>query len=109
MADAKALELIQEEKAKEYNAYVESLGGSVDLTNAHLRGYDLRKYNLKSADLTGAYLRSSDLRGQDLSMAKLNGASLRDAKVSGVLFSREQSADELTLSLVYGTRIREGM
>ncbi len=109
MADAKALELIQDEKIEDYNAYVETLEGGVDLSNSHLRGYDLRRCNLKNADLTGAYLRSSDLRGADLSLAKLEGASLKDAKVSGALFSHNISADELTMSIVHGTRIREGL
>ncbi len=109
MADAKALELIQDENILEYNAYAESVEGPIDLTNSHFRGYDLRKCNLKNADLTNAYLRASDLRGVDLSNAKLDGASLRDAKVSGALFTRDLSSEEITMSLVHGTRIRQGL
>ncbi len=106
MADSKALNLIQEEKYLEFNNLVESQSGEVDLTGAHLRAYDLRKCKLAKADLTGAYLRSSDLRSVDLSGAKMEGASLKDAKVSGTLFPRDLRPDELTMSLMYGTRLR---
>lgn len=106
MADTHALNLIQEERFLEFNNFIEATGGVVDLTNAHLRGYDLRKCKLQKADLTGAYLRSADLRSLDLSEAKLDGASLKEAKVSGTLFPRNLPPDELRLSLEYGTRLR---
>lgn len=106
MSDAKALTLIQEEKALEFNNYVESIGGVVDLTNAHLRAYDLRKFNLKNANLSGAYLRASDLRSLDLSGANLEGSSMKEAKVSGVLFPKDVPAQEIMMSLVHGTRLR---
>jgi uncharacterized protein YjbI with pentapeptide repeats len=109
MADSHALNLIQEERFLEFNNLVDSTGGVVDLSGAHLRGYDLRKCKLSKADLTGAYLRSSDLRSVDLSEAKLEGASMKEAKVSGVLFPRELSAEEIRLSLTYGTRLRANM
>lgn len=106
MADPRALALIQEERFLEFNNLVESLNGYVDLTGAHLRGYDLRKCKLFRADLTGAYMRSADLRSLDLSEAKLNGASIKEARVSGALFPRDLAADEIGLSLVHGTRLR---
>lgn len=106
MADPHALNLIQEEKFVEFNNLVERAGGEVDLTGAHLRGYDMRKCKLRKADLTGAYLRSSDLRSIDLSEAKLDGASIKEAKVSGVLFPRNLPPEEIRLSLDFGTRLR---
>lgn len=109
MADPHALNLIQEEKFLEFNNFVESRGGLVDLTGAHLRGYDMRKCKLQKADLTGAYLRSADLRSVDLSEAKLEGASMKEARVSGVLFPRELSAQEIQLSLAFGTRLRTNL
>lgn len=109
MADQHALSLIQEERFLEFNNYVESKGGSVDLTGAHLRAYDLRKCNFKKADLRGAYMRSCDLRSCDLSESQLDGASMKEAKVSGVLFPRNITASEISMSLMHGTRIREGM
>jgi uncharacterized protein YjbI with pentapeptide repeats len=106
MADSHALGLIQDEKFLEFNNLVERSGGVVDLSGAHLRGYDLRKCKLRKADLTGAYLRFSDLRSVDLSEAKLDGASIKEAKVSGVLFPRNLPPDEIRLSLEFGTRLR---
>jgi hypothetical protein len=43
MADSHALNLIQEERFLEFNNLIENSGGFVDLTGAHLRGYDMRK------------------------------------------------------------------
>jgi uncharacterized protein YjbI with pentapeptide repeats len=106
MADPRALNLIQEERILEFNNLIEASGGVVDLTGAHLRGYDLRKCKLRKADLTGAYLRSADLRSVDLSEAKLDGASIKEAKVSGTLFPRNMPAEEISLSLQHGTRLR---
>ena len=106
MADPHALNLIQEERFTEFNNLMEKTGGVVDLTDAHLRGYDLRKCKLKKADLTGAYLRSADLRSVDLSEAKLDGASIKEAKVSGALFPRNLDPDEIRMSLEHGTRLR---
>ena len=106
MADPRALNLIQEERILEFNNLIEASNGVVDLTGAHLRGYDLRKCKLRKADLTGAYLRSADLRSLDLSEAKLEGASIKEAKVSGTLFPRYLSPAEISLSLEHGTRLR---
>ncbi len=109
MADKHALDLIQEEKYVEFNSLMERTGGEVDLTGAHLRAYDLRKLHLRKANLAGAYLRTSDLRSLDLSEANLEGASIKEAKVSGVLFPRNLSAQEIMMSLMYGTRLRTNM
>jgi uncharacterized protein YjbI with pentapeptide repeats len=106
MADPRALNLIQEERILEFNNLIEASDGVVDLTGAHLRGYDMRKCKLSKADLTGAYLRSADLRSLDLSEAKLDGASIKEAKVSGTLFPRNLTPAEIGLSLEYGTRLR---
>ncbi len=106
MADSRALNLVQEEKFVEFNNLVDAQGGKVDLTGAHLRGYDLRKCKLAKADLTGAYMRSADLRSLDLSEAKLEGASIKEAKVSGTLFPRNLAPDEIRISLEHGTRLR---
>ncbi len=108
MADQKALNLIQEDKPLEFNNYVESLGGAVDLTDAHLRSFDLRKYNLSKADMTNAYMRAVDLRGLDLRGAQLNGASLAEAKVSGVFFPANIEPTEIGMSLLHGIRLHQG-
>lgn len=106
MADARALELIQEERPLEFNNLIVAMGGTADLTGAHLRSYDLRKFNLSKANLTDAYMRSSDLRGLDLREAHLDGASLKEAKVSGTFFPPHYSAQEIMMSIQYGTRLR---
>ena len=106
MADDRALTLVQEERHMEFNQLVEAQNGLSDLSGAHLRAYDLRKFNLKQADLTDAYLRASDLRGVDLSEANLAGASMKEAKVSGVSFPDSLEANEIMMSLQHGTRLR---
>lgn len=77
-----------------------------ELVNADLRMLDLRRADLKHANLRGAYLRDVDLRGVDLSEADLEGASLHRAQISGVLFPRNLSAEEIRLSSSKGTRLR---
>ncbi len=109
MADQTALGFLQDEKTDQFNRYVEAQGGAVDLQNAHLRSYDLRKCHLTQADLRGAYMRATDIRALDLSEAQLEGASIKDAKISGVQFPRDVSANEINLSVTHGTRIRQGL
>ena len=53
-----------------------------------------------------ALRRNADLRALDLSGASMEGASLHDAKVAGVLFPTALSAEEISLSLTSGTRMR---
>lgn len=106
MADQKALEYLQEEKFLDFNNLVESTPGPIDLTGAHLRAFDLRKANLKTANMAGAYLRATDLRGLDLSEANLIGVSLKDTKISGVLFPASIPAAEIMMSIEHGTRLR---
>ena len=77
-----------------------------DLRNADLRGVDLRRADLRRADLSGSYLRLADLRGVDLSEADLDGASINETLISGALFPRDLPAEEITLSVWKGTRMR---
>lgn len=87
-----------------FNARAES--ERPDLRNADLRAADLRGANLRRADLRDSYLRTADLRGVDLSEADLDGASINEAKISGTLFPRDLPAEEITLSVWKGTRMR---
>lgn len=77
-----------------------------NLENADLRMLDLRRIDLHRANLRGAYLRNADLRGLDLSLAHLDGASLHEARVAGCLFPGNLSAQEISLSVTLGTRMR---
>lgn len=109
MADTQALTLLQEERYSDFNRYVDNANGVVDLSGAHLKGYDLRRCRIERANLSGAYMRSADLRGLDLSQATFDGASIKEARISGVLFPRDLSANEIRLSILYGTRLRQGL
>jgi len=81
-------------------------GEHCDLRNTDLRGVDLRELDTHGIDLSGAYLRHADLRGLDLRHTNLEGASINSAKISGTYFPTSLSAEEVTLSLVHGTRLR---
>lgn len=78
----------------------------VDFSNSDLRGADLRGVLLEKVVLRGSYLRDADLRGLDLRAHDLEGCSLSHAKVSGTYFPDNLSAEELRLSLEFGTRLR---
>ncbi len=95
---------LRAENMEKFNG-LRAMGEKCDLSGANLRDLDLRGADLHGLDLSNAYLRQSDLRGLDLSSCILEGASIRAAKVSGVLFPRELAAEEINLSLNYGTRM----
>lgn len=97
--------LLKEGKIEEFNRR-RAKGEHCDLRNADLRGTDLRDLDAKNLDMSGAYLRHADLRGLDLSETHLEGASINSAKISGTYFPATLSAEEITLSLVHGTRLR---
>jgi uncharacterized protein YjbI with pentapeptide repeats len=79
----------------------------VDLSGSDLRGTDLRGIDVSKVVLRDAYLRDADLRGCDLRRTDLAGASLHGAKIAGTYFPDSISAEELLLSLQYGTRLRD--
>jgi uncharacterized protein YjbI with pentapeptide repeats len=97
--------LLKEGHVEEFNRR-RAAGESCDLQSADLRGADLRKLDARDLDLANAYLRHADLRGLDLTHANLEGASINSAKISGTYFPATLSAEEITLSLVHGTRLR---
>lgn len=83
------------------------LDGEVcNLRAADLRSLDLRKLDAAGLDLRDCYFRQADLRGVDFSRANLEGSSINGAKISGTYFPAELSAEEITLSLLHGTRMR---
>ncbi|MCU7937113.1 MAG: pentapeptide repeat-containing protein [Candidatus Thiodiazotropha sp. (ex Dulcina madagascariensis)] len=97
--------LLKEGKVEEFNRR-RAEGETCDLQHADLRGVDLRDLDARDLDLSGAYLRHADLRGLNLSHTNLEGASINSAKISGTYFPAGLSAEEITLSLVHGTRLR---
>lgn len=97
--------LLREGSVEEFNTR-RAGGEECDLRGCDFRHLDLRKLNASGLDLRDCYFRQADLRGVDLSEANLEGASINAAKISGTYFPRDLSAEELTLSLVHGTRMR---
>ena len=47
-----------------------------------------------------------DMRGGDFRKSSLEGASLAHAQISGTYFPPELSADEILMSMNFGTRLR---
>ena len=81
-------------------------GEACDLTNGDFRSLELVGWEPGELDLSGGYFRQADLRGVDLSGCQMAGASVHAAKISGVLFPKSLSAEEINLSLMHGTRMR---
>lgn len=80
--------------------------GPIDMVGGDFRGLDLRELNAEGIDFSDAYFRSADLRGIDFRNASLEGASLAHAQISGAYFPSELSADEILMSMNFGTRLR---
>lgn len=80
--------------------------GTVDMIEGDFRGLDLRELNAEGIDFTDAYFRSADLRGIDFRTCSLEGASISHAQISGAYFPPELSADEILMSVNFGTRLR---
>ena len=81
-------------------------GASYDFRGCTFRGSDLRGLDATGIDFRDAYFRDADLRGVDLREALLEGASLGSAKVSGAFFPDQLAAEEIRLSIDFGTRLR---
>lgn len=79
---------------------------AIDMIGGDFRGLDLRELNAQRIDFTDAYFRSADLRGVDFRSSLLEGASLAHAQISGAYFPAELSADEILMSVNFGTRLR---
>jgi len=97
--------LLREGEVEDFNSR-RAAGETCDLRGCDFRNVDLRQLHAKGLDLRDCYFRQTDLRGVDLSESNLEGASINAAKISGAYFPRELSADEITLSLTHGTRLR---
>ena len=103
--DSPLYRLLRNEKVSEFNQQ-KPKDGSIDLRGADLRGLDLRQLNASRIDFTDAYFRGADLRGLDLREANLQGASIAHAQISGAYFPAQLGADEILLSMQFGTRMR---
>jgi uncharacterized protein YjbI with pentapeptide repeats len=81
-------------------------GEVCDLSNTDFRSLELSGWEPVGLDLSGSYFRQADLRGVDFSTCQLEGASIHGAKVSGALFPKSLLVEEISLSLLHGTRMR---
>ena len=97
--------LIHNEKISAFNAQ-KPKDVIVDLSDGDFRGLDLRALDAQGINFTNAYFRGADLRGLDLRNAQLQGASLAHAQISGAYFPVELTADEILMSVNFGTRLR---
>lgn len=98
-------QLLLDGRVEEFNA-LRAQGEVCDLRGTDLSSLDLRGLQAQGLDLRDCYLRASDLRGVDLCQALLEGASINGSKISGAYFPMELSPEEITLSLLHGTRMR---
>ncbi|MDA7089143.1 pentapeptide repeat-containing protein [Pseudomonas sp. SA3-5] len=103
--DSPLYHLLQNEDIAGFNAQ-KPKDGEVDLCNGDFRGLDLRAIDAKRINFSDAYFRGTDLRGLDLREALLEGASLAHAQISGAYFPADLSADEILMSVNFGTRLR---
>jgi uncharacterized protein YjbI with pentapeptide repeats len=97
--------LVREENIRAFNEGKHH-AGAIDFTGGDFRGLDLRLLDAEGVNFSDAYFRSADLRGIDFRGACLEGASLAHAQISGAYFPPELSADEILMSVNFGTRLR---
>lgn len=100
-------QLLREGKIDQFNA-LRAKGKNPDLRYCDFRALDLQGLDAEGLDFSGSYFRLADLRGVDFSGAIMKGVSIHDAKISGTYFPLDLSSDEITMSLIRGTRMRYG-
>ncbi|MFK4751563.1 pentapeptide repeat-containing protein [Oceanobacter antarcticus] len=98
-------QLLRNDDVAGFNQAIQQ-GQVCHLAGLDLRGLDLRGLLVSGMDLTDAYFRGTDLRGIDFRDCCLDGVSLVNSRVSGCYFPPAISAEELRLSLEFGTRLR---
>ncbi|MEX6503981.1 pentapeptide repeat-containing protein [Pseudomonas zhanjiangensis] len=103
--DCPLYQLLRRDDVAAFNAQ-KPASGEIDLSGGDFRGLDLRELDTQRVNFRDAYFRGADLRGLDLREAQLEGASLAHAQISGSYFPVELSADEILMSVNFGTRLR---
>ena len=71
-----------------------------------IRNEDIKGFNAQKAKDGPIDLCNGDFRGLDLRDTCMRGASLAHAQISGAYFPEELSADEILMSMNFGTRLR---
>tara|TARA_R110002111_G_scaffold236825_2_gene298153 strand:+ start:1436 stop:1777 length:342 start_codon:yes stop_codon:yes gene_type:complete len=98
--------LLREGKVAEFNQRI-AAGEVANLLGCDFRHINLQKLQADGLDFSDCYFRQADLRGVDFAnCSSFEGASIHGAKISGVRFPKQIGADEILLSLEYGTRMR---
>ncbi|ABR80789.1 TPA: pentapeptide repeat-containing protein [Pseudomonas aeruginosa] len=103
--DSPLYQLLHDEDIEGFNQQ-KPADGWIDLAGGDFRGLDLRLLDAARVDFSDAYFRGADLRGVDLREARLEGASLAHAQISGTYFPLRLAADEIRMSVSFGTRLR---
>ncbi len=98
--------LLRERRIADFNAMRERGELDNDLSGLAFRGFDLRGLNANGLDMSNCKFKQADLRGINFSNTNLEGSSLYGAKISGCLFPKEISAQEILMSVTHGTRLR---
>lgn len=98
--------LLRDGQIEQFNQRVKS-GEVTDLTGCDFRHTNLQGLIVDKLDLSDGYFRQADLRGIDFRECKsMEGASIHGAKISGAYFPKALAPEEITLSVLYGTRLR---
>lgn len=105
ISDDPLFALLRTGQIKQFNEK-RAQGASCDLSGCDLSRTDLRGLHAEGLDFSDCYFRMADLRGIDFRQCQLEGASFADANISGAYFPKQITADEITLSLTHGTRVR---
>ncbi|TRX72943.1 pentapeptide repeat-containing protein [Pseudomonas mangiferae] len=98
-------QFLRNENVKAFNEQ-KPRDATINLSEGDFRGLDLRGLEPAGIDFSGAYFRGADLRGLDLRRTRLEGASIAHAQISGAYFPVELTADEILMSVKFGTRLR---
>jgi len=105
ISDDEMYQLLRTEKLYEFNTR-RSNGEKPNMEGLNFRGINLRGADINGLNFANCSFRLADLRGLNMTQCNLEGASIKGAHVSGVYFPEELSADEITMSFLYGTRMR---
>lgn len=98
-------QLLRDEKIQAFNEQRKSVD-SIDFHDCDFRGLDLRRLNAKGINFSGCYFRAADLRGIDFREANMDGVSLASSQVSGCFFPVNIDANEISVSVDKGIRMR---
>ena len=107
MIDDEMYILLREEKIAEFNDR-RPREGTYALSGLDFRGLNLRGLDVDGIDFSNSYFRQADLAGLNLSNCNMEGASIGGANISGAKLPAQLSAQEIVMSLKYGTRLRYG-